>query len=545
MSGGPRSRAGAPDSPANENLFGRLVWLTLFRLALVTVILGGAAVIGWGELLAGRETRSPLYLIIIATYAGALAVAVLLRRTGPLRAAAAAHLVFGAALAAGLTALTGGSESVFLFMFLLAIVDGAILLNRWGAALALALALGGYGAALWGAGGLRSVPAATLWVHAAAFGATALLAGWLAEQLRSTGEKLAASEIDLADVTALHEEIVQSVQSGLLTLDGAGRITFLNRAGEALTGLGAAAARGQPVVRLFPGFVADARRGETEWAGPDGRRRILGFTSFPLAGARGGARGQAVIFQDLTDLRAMEETVRRSERLADLGRVAAGLAHELRNPLASMSGCVELLQATPGLRPEEGRLLGIVLKEAARLDQLVTRFLAYSRPAAPRLSPTDVAQVAGEVAETLARDPAAGRVRIERDLAPAIVECDADQLRQVLWNLLLNAVQALGAEGGTVRLTTSPDGTGAWLTVADDGPGIAREDLERLFSPFFSRKAGGTGLGLATVDRIVGAHHGEVRVEPVEPHGARFVVRLPARPVAAAVAAAPPAPPTG
>lgn len=536
--------AEVPAGTQREPLFRRLVWLTLFRLTLVTVLLGGAAIIGWGELLEGRQTRSPLYLIIIATYAGALAVAVLLRRTGPLQAAAVAHLLFGVALAAGLTALTGGPESVFLFMFLLAIVDGAILLYRWGAALALALALGGYGAALWRAGALRSVPAATLWVHAAAFGATALLAGWLAEQLRTTGEKLAASESDLADVTALHEEIVQSVQSGLLTLDGGGRVTFLNRAGEQLTGLGAGAVRGQPVARLFPGFVDDARRGETEWVAPDGRRRVFGFTSFPLAGARGGVRGQAVIFQDLTDLRAMEETVRRNERLADLGRVAAGLAHELRNPLASMSGCVELLQATPGLGPEEGRLLGIVLKEAARLDQLVTRFLAYSRPAPPHLSPTDVAQVAGEVAETLARDPAAVRVRIERDLTPASIACDADQLRQVLWNLLLNAVQALGPGGGTVRLTTAPDRSGARLTVADDGPGIAREDLDRLFSPFFSRKPGGTGLGLATVHRVVEAHGGTVRVEAVEPHGARFIVRLPARPVTAAVAAAPPTPPT-
>jgi signal transduction histidine kinase len=152
-----------------------------------------------------------------------------------------------------------------------------------------------------------------------------------------------------------------------------------------------------------------------------------------------------------------------------------------------------------------------------------------------------VAQVAGEVAEALGRDPASARVRIERELAPALVECDADQLRQVLWNLLLNAVQALGAEGGTVRLGTSPDGAGARLTVSDDGPGIAGEDLGRLFSPFFSRKPGGTGLGLAIVHRIVEAHHGEVRVEPVAPHGARFVVRLPARPGGAA----PQPPPTG
>ncbi len=539
MSSGSRSQAGDRDQPGNESLFGRLVWLTLFRLALVTVILGGAVFFGWREELEGRETRSPLYLIIVATYVGALAVALLLRRTGPLRGAAAAHLFFGAALAAGLTALTGGPESVFLFMFLLAIIDGAVLLHRWGAALALGLSLAGYGAAIWWSGALRWVPGATLWVHLAAFAATALLSGWLAEQLRTTGERLAASQSDLADATALHEEIVQSVTSGLLTLDASGCITFLNRAGEQLTGLAAAAVRGQPVGRLFPGFAEDARRGETGWVAPSGKARILGFTRFPLAGARGGARGQAVIFQDLTELRALEETVRRSERLADLGRVAAGLAHELRNPLASMSGCVELLQGAPGLGPEQERLLGIVLKEAARLDHLVGRFLAYSRPAAPQLASTDLAQVAGEVADALQQDPAVARVALERDLQPATIACDPDQLRQVLWNLLLNAVQALGPAGGTVRLATEAEAGGARLTVADDGPGIATDDLDHLFAPFFSRRPGGTGLGLATVHQIVEAHRGEVRVEPVDPHGARFVVRFPARAAPPAVAAPP------
>jgi two-component system sensor histidine kinase PilS (NtrC family) len=374
------------------------------------------------------------------------------------------------------------------------------------------------------------VPAATLWVHAAAFAATALLAGWLTEQLRTTGDRLAASESDLADVTALHEEIVQSVTSGLLTLDGAGRITFLNRAGEALTGLEAGAVRGRPVSGLFPGFVDDARRGETEWARPDGQRRILGFTSFPLAGARGGSRGQAVIFQDLTELRGMEEAVRRSERLADLGRVAAGLAHELRNPLASMSGCVELLQGAPGLRPEEGRLLGIVLKEAARLDQLVARFLAYSRPVAPLIAVVDLPQLLGEVAEVFAHDPVAARVRLVLELEPATLRCDPGQVRQMVWNLLVNAAQAIqGAPGGgSIRVACAPEpARGARLVVEDDGPGIAEADQSKLFTPFFTTKVGGTGLGLATVHQIVEAHGGSIMAGSNSPRGARFTIHLP------------------
>jgi two-component system sensor histidine kinase PilS (NtrC family) len=284
------------------------------------------------------------------------------------------------------------------------------------------------------------------------------------------------------------------------------------------------------LARLFPGFVDEAQRGETEWSGPDGRRRVLGFTGFSLGGDRGRARGQAVIFQDLTGLRAMEEAVRRSERLADLGMVAAGLAHELRNPLASMSGSVELLQAAPGLGADEGRLLGIVLKEAARLEQLVTRFLDYSRPAPPRHAEVDLPQLLGELVEVFSHDPVAARMRIERQFEPATLRCDPGQIRQVVWNLLVNAAQALQGQpgGGAIRLSCARLETGGVrVVVEDDGPGIAASDLPRLFTPFFTTKVGGTGLGLATVHQIVEAHGGVVIAGACDPRGARFTIQLP------------------
>lgn len=521
-----------------DPLHRRLVWLTLFRLVLVTVLLGGTAVVGWRAAHAPEDLDTPLYGLILATYAGSLAVALLLRAARRLATAAAAHVIFDVLLAAGLVALTGRAESVFIFMFLLAIVNGAILLGRRGAAASLALSLGAYAAILLRDGRLREVPGTTLWAHAAAFVATAALAAYLADQLRSTGERLAARESDLADVTALHGAIVQSVASGLLTVDPGGRITFLNRAGEEITGLNGDRIVGRPAAEVLPGFAEAVRRGETEWTNARGARLMLGFSSFPLYGQGGRDLGSAVIFQDLTALRAMEAQVRRSERLADLGRVAAGLAHELRNPLASMAGSVELLSGSEGLRPEDQRLMAIVLKEAARLEQLVARFLDYSRPSPPRLAPCDLAQVAAEVAAVFAADPSAARVRLERTLEPVTVHCDPDQLRQVLWNLLLNAAQALQEQGGgTIRLRCVPEeGQGGRLEVEDDGPGIAPEDRARLFTPFFTTKSGGTGLGLATVHRIVEAHGGTVEAAPVEPRGIRFTVRLPAAPGAAAPA---------
>lgn len=531
--------AGVPEGPRREPLHRRLVWLTLFRLVLVTVLMGGTAVVGWqAQDVEHGAATAPIYLVILATYAGSLGVAVLLRQARNLVHGAVVHVLFDVALAAGLVQQTGGSESVFLFMFLLAIVNGAILLDRRGAALALGLSLAAY-ALLVAAAPPPAVPGTTLWVHAAAFVATAALAAYLAEQLRSTGERLAARESDLADVTALHGAIVQSVASGLLTVDPDSRITFLNRAGEQITGLSAEEVVGRPAGAVLPGFAEDGRRGEVDWTNARGDRLRLGFSRFPLFGQGGRDLGSAVIFQDLTALRAMEDQVRRSERLADLGRVAAGLAHELRNPLASMAGSVELLSASDGLRREDQRLMAIVLKEAARLEQLVARFLDYSRPVPPRLVPHDLSQVAAEVAQVFSGDPTAARVRVALALAPVTVACDPDQLRQVLWNLLLNAAQAVQGDG-TIRLRCAPDPAGgALVEVEDDGPGISPADRPRLFTPFFTTRAGGTGLGLATVHRIVEAHGGRVEVGEVAPHGARFTVHLPA---AAPARAVPPAP---
>jgi two-component system sensor histidine kinase PilS (NtrC family) len=230
----------------------------------------------------------------------------------------------------------------------------------------------------------------------------------------------------------------------------------------------------------------------------------------------------------------MEERVQRSERLADIGRVAAGLAHELRNPVAAMSGSIELLRSGLELAPEEARLMDIVTREAVRLNTLVTRFLEYARPTVPRRAATDLARVAGDTLEVFANDPAAASIRVERQLDAAPCRCDPDLLRQVLWNLLANAAHAAQqrhaepAGRGAVTVRTGHDADGwAWLEVEDDGAGIPLQDLPRLFTPFFTTKERGSGLGLATVQRLVDAHQGSITVGNGSAGGARFVVRLP------------------
>jgi len=515
-----------PAAEPDDGALRRQIWLTLFRLVLVTVLLGGTAFWQWSAGLARGESAvvGPLYTVVLVTYAASLALAVAFRLGWPPLLTGLAQVVLDVGLAAGVVALTGYADSVFVFLFVIAIVNASLVLFRRGAILAAVLSVLVYvPLALFLAP--SPPPPPTMFVHGGALLATAALAAYLSEQLRRTGERLAAREVDLAEITALHEAIVQSVQSGLVTLDREGRVTFLNRAGEHLTGYRREEVLGRAPAWLPP-LTGGGERAEMDLENGRGERLRLGYAAFPLRTEAGAELGRAVIFQDLTQMRAMEERVQRSERLADLGRVAAGLAHELRNPLASMSGSLELLR-DGAVRPEERRLMEIVLREATRLDQLVARFLEYSRPAPPRRAAVDLLRVAQETLEVFSHDPASARTRVVTELAAVRASCDPDQIRQVLWNLLVNACQASPTAAVTVRCGPVPGG-GAFLEVEDDGPGIAADDLSQIFTPFFTTKPSGTGLGLATVQRLVDAHGGSVSVRSEPGRGACFTVRLPA-----------------
>jgi two-component system, NtrC family, sensor histidine kinase PilS len=521
------------EAAAEAGLDKKLVWLTLFRIVSVTVLLGGTVIASWRASDDGVVT-SALYGLVIGTYLASLVSAWWLRQERALVPLAYAQLVFDVATATAVVGLTGQAESVFVFMYSLGIVNGSILLFRRGAMTALGMALVAYvGMEVLTTQGPASVPWTLIFVHAGAFAATAVLAGYLSEQLRRSDEQLAERESELATITALHESIVQSVTSGLLTIDADGRVTFLNRAGEQMLGVSWRDLMGGRADSWLGAFHIDTARGETDVVRPDQTRLRLGYSTFPLLGRQGTAFGTAVIFQDLTQLRAMEERVARSERLADLGQLAAGLAHELRNPLASMMGSVELLRGTL-LGPEDHRLLDIVLREGGRLEHLVTEFLAFARPAPPRRERFDLAAVVAEALEAFQHDPNADGVELRRELEPAPATGDPDQVRQVLWNLLLNAAQALPSAGepgrsrGRVRVACRPlADDGAELVVEDDGSGIALGDQAMLFTPFFTTRPEGTGLGLATVHRIVDAHGGALTVDSTPGEGARFTVRLP------------------
>jgi two-component system sensor histidine kinase PilS (NtrC family) len=550
------------EPPETRDLRRKLLWLSAFRIAGVTVLIGTTALLVFqpGEPLGGRVVAL-LSLLAASSNVFQVGVVVLLRFRRWIRTLAVAHIAGDVAFTGFLVYLTGGADSLFTFLFLLSIVNGSLLLGKPGAWTAaavslladagviLALQYGGLSPADSGLAQSRIAGhqlAQLLVTHATAFALTAVLASYVAAQARRAGERARRAEKSLEHLAALHDAIVRSLSAGILTADETGRITFVNRAGEEILGAPSARFELRPVEEVFPGLRPALCRAVTEgvsqridfeWRRPDGTRRVLGFTVAPLLDERQGRIGTTASFQDLTVIKELEARALRTERLAAVGKLAAGLAHELRNPLASIAGSVELLGAGSA-DPSERRLRAIVVRETERLNRLVSDFLAFARPAPLKKESLDLARLCAHVLDAVGSDPRNAAVGFERRLEPAVARADGKQLEQVLWNLVLNAVQA-SPEGGVVTVETGrlPGEDRVYVLVADRGPGIAPADQARLFEPFFTTKAGGTGLGLSICHRIVESHDGEIRLDSRPGEGARFTVILPAPPLLGGVEA--------
>jgi two-component system sensor histidine kinase PilS (NtrC family) len=553
----------APSAEAEASgLYNRLTYLTAIRLVLVTALLGGTA---WQSLRAGEPVNNwtltvLLYGLVAFVYAVSLGYLWLLRRRRQLQPLAYAEVAGDLLVATFLVYLTGGYDSLFTLMFPLAIVNAAILLNRPGAVVAAAgsvVMFVGLSVALTQN---RILPASPyleqhrvepsrlifiLLANATAFVLTAAFASYLSEQLRTTGERLKEREVDYAALSELHGSILRGMSAGILTTNVNGRVTFMNTAAEQILSIRFEQLIDQPLRDWFPALSAaiesslakHLNRGDVDEKDGRGEARRLSFAVNPLTRASEKRRqrgrrmepGLAIVFEDLTALREMQEAVRRGDRLAAVGQLAAGLAHELRNPLASMSGAVELLARNRQLSDAERRLMEIVTREAERLNALVTDFLAFARPTATQLRPTDVAALADETLGVFRHSPKATKIELLRSGSQSLrIMADAAQLRQVLWNLLQNAAEAMQGEGDiTVDVGWTPSGL-CRVAVADSGPGISQADTQHLFEPFFTTKEAGTGLGLAFVHRIVEAHLGRVEVQSSLGQGATFSVLLPA-----------------
>jgi len=549
----------------------RLMWLLFVRLVLSGVSLGVA--IGLDAL--GRslppEARQGLYWTVATAFLATAVSGLVTRKARMTQRFANAQIVLDVAIASALVHFSGAHESVFTFLYLLVTLYAAVLFGRRHALAAASLGAGAYGLVL-GAGFWESPetqdPAmlAALWaIHVAALFLVGALASTLSGELQRTGAALDRSTSDLRKLRDLHRHTVDSLMSGLLTTDFRGRVTSFNPEAERITGAALAAVLGRDLDDVIPGARQLVEAAEHEAGAQGPRRRLsyrnlhgedlhLGLAGSLLRGERGESNGFVVIFQDVTDVVAMELDLRRSERLAAVGQMSANMAHEVRNPLAAISGAIEILRADLAGKSsgaEVIRLMDIAIRETERLDGLIADFLSYARPAPLKRKQIVLEELVGEL--TAMFEPVRPeRVEFVQDLEGGLeVFADPDQIRQLLWNLCLNASQAM-PEGGLLRITTrsvgeapaqerlaerrqearrdSARGSSQWveLCVADSGVGISAELREQIFEPFFTTRAEGTGLGLAMVHRIIDSHGGSLELQSDIGHGTTFRVRLPA-----------------
>ena len=546
-------------------MLGRVTVITFLWVALVVVELTGNP----------TPTRLPLTYVILITYLLTILYAFILHLQPALERFYRLQVWVDLLLETAIVQSTGGLDSGFVFLYILSIIAASMALpsrSIFGVAagasvlysLLVYLDFHAIIHPLPFPFALRpeTLPSGSYVLYATllrmtAFGVVALLCRYLAESLRQTGQVLQEQRARLIGLRAFHENVVNSMSSGLLITDMSGRVVSANHAASRILQLPPEKQQGwlaqemlrfidlEDVVMQNEAVDHGLNRAEGWFKRPDGKEIILGVSYSPLRDEQGTVHGLIINFQDITTIRALEAEIKRGEQLAAVGRLSAAIAHEIRNPLASVSGSIQLLRAELALDDSNQRLMDIIAHEIERLNMIITDFLAYARPRPLQYDEVDIHKLLSGTLHLLCKGlPAGSAVEIRTEFAPVVlsIAVDPQGLRQVIWNLCLNAVEAMHFQGTlTVRTSVQPQvnqpprGKTSPLTAApeliidvmDSGPGMSLEVKEKIFEPFYSTKDRGTGLGLATVDQIIYNHKGKIEVDSQLGHGTTIRIRLP------------------
>src|SRR5579864_3965692 len=518
-----------------------LAWLVKIRIIILTFLFGI-------QLTVARLADSPLPLrpfvnTILLWYALSLFYVLLLSFWEEQQVQAVLQVVTDLVMVSLVVHLTGGWDSSLNFLYPLVIIVACILLPRIWAYLTSALAFILYGCVL-DLNYYAVVPSfatthpelkalqAIIFVNLFGYLAVAYLAGLLAAKLRQVDVKLKDASGALESLQALHENIIQSISGGLITTGLDGRISLVNMAARQMLGAGDELI-GKSVNELFldplPHVGSERAHGEVRFQPGNGFRKTFRVIVSTLTIPGRGASGYVYTFDDLTEIRRLEREVRIQDRLAAVGRLAAAIAHEIRNPLTSIAGSVSMLSSASEMTEEQRQLLQIVTRESERLNNIITDFLAYSRGKQYRFDKVDLVLLLEDTLTLLEHRMVAEKtgIRIQRNLKfkEAATLADGDKIKQVFWNFSQNAVRAM-KPGGTLTVSLESAGDDWQINFADTGHGMTPQQTEKIFEPFQSGFDGGTGLGLAIVYQIVQAHEGKVWARSKLGEGTTFVLRL-------------------
>jgi two-component system sensor histidine kinase PilS (NtrC family) len=519
-----------------------LTWLVKVRILILTFLLGI-------QMAVAQMAPSPLPIRLFVTtilfwFSLSLFYVLLLSFWQEHRLQASLQVLTDLILVSLVVHETGGWDSSLNFLYPLVIIVASVLLPRVWSHLVAALAFILYGTVLelnyfemvpsycTTHPGLKALQAIIL-VNLFAFLAVAYLAGVLTAKLRQARVQLSDASGALEDLQALHENIIQSISSGLITTGLDGRITLLNHAAYKLLERSPADLVGSPVHQLFldslPNVESRQRHDEVRLLTANKFRKTLRVRVSPLSVPERGVTGFLYAFDDLTEIRRLEREVRMQDRLAAVGRLAAAIAHEIRNPLTSIAGSASMLSAVPEMSGEHRNLLEIVMRESQRLNGIITDFLAYSRPKQYHFDRVDLVQLVEDTLTLMEHRMTAEKtgIAIERRFAvrQAWAIADGDRVKQVFWNFCENAVRAM-RDGGTLTVAIESLQDDWQVGFTDTGTGMTPQQTEKIFEPFQSSFEGGTGLGLAIVYQIVQAHEGRVWARSKQGQGTTFVLRL-------------------
>lgn len=522
--------------------------IVLIRLVITTLLFGSSAVIYY---INGR-TRVALYLIFVIAVIYLLSLIYLVLKPSILKHKTfidAIQIFFDIVLSSIVIIVTGGIGSPFIFLFALIVIYTNIIFSSrivsYGLSFLLAIVLllivvskprifhsdKSYEIRLQASAQIDQQSLVSTYFNLAGFLLAAVLSGYLSERARLVRQELGQSEKSLNVLKNLNDNILKSLDSGVITLDLKGIIISVNRMSKEILNLDSdEELLNIDIYKFFPGLnlenLISTKREQILYTTKSGHKITLGFSSSLLQGDDDETQGYILIFQDLTEIKILEDKLKNSEKLAILGQLASGLAHELRNPLSAISGAIEILSSEVEKSSDNQRLINVASQEMERMNLIVEDFSILTNPIHKAGFPVDISVILNETIDTFSKTIKRSDIDIERDIESEIyISCDRYRLKQSFWNLLLNSMQSISGDG-LIKVEAFSERQSVIIKISDSGCGISQKNISNIFDPFFTTKNSGTGLGLVIVQKVIESYNGKIDVVSAVDEGTTFIITM-------------------